>query len=209
MKPDLWRVKVAQAVVEMTIDELVQAFQSGQIEKATPVIAPGDLRWTTLGAVADLGDDDDEVIEAAPASIAPLTSDIASDMKLAEAATQPVRTSGRAGRAIGIVATYLVLIVVGAGAGAYRAAPEDVRGKLSSMKVFSKKAAASPPVVVAAARPKQEEPPPAAAPVAPAPVPTPVAAPAPEPSTAGTSVDSLPSVKQAATKKSSPRRRAR
>lgn len=206
MKPDLWRVKVAQAVVEMTIDELVQAFQSGQIEKATPVIAPGDLRWTTLGAVADLGDDD-EVIEAAPASIAPLTSDIASDMKLAEAATQPVRTSGRAGRAIGIVATYLVLIVVGAGAGAYRAAPEDVRGKLSSMKVFSKKAAAPPPVVVAAAHPKQEEPPPAAAPVAPAPVP--VAAAAPEPSAAGTSVDSLPSVKQAATKKSSPRRRAR
>lgn len=204
MKPDLWRVKVAQAVVEMTIDELVQAFQSGQIEKATPVIAPGDLRWTTLGAVADLGDDD-EVIEAAPASIAPLTSDIASDMKLAEAATQPVRTSGRAGRAIGIFATYLVLIVVGAGAGAYRAAPEDVRGKLSSIssKVLSKKAAAPPPVVVAAARP--QEPPPAVAPVAPAPVP--VAA--PEPSTAGTSVDSLPSVKQAATKKMSPRRRAR
>src|SRR5580698_4089099 len=71
MSADLFYVKLADGDVHrVSLDQLDDAFQAGHIDGATMVLADGSDKWTTLGALA--GMDDEENSEAvAPVQVIP------------------------------------------------------------------------------------------------------------------------------------------
>jgi hypothetical protein len=67
---ELWRVQLGTGEVRMmTIDDLDRAFDAGYIHSRTNVLAPGSMRWTTLGDAAGL--DDASYVEQTP-SLSPM-----------------------------------------------------------------------------------------------------------------------------------------
>ncbi len=209
---DLWQVKLSEGcVVDMTLDEVDTAFNAGRIQASTLVMPPGDMRWTTLGAAAGLED------EEAPYSIAPVAADVAPpstygfgsppvpdfdvDLNSFEGnAGLPKKRN--MGAIVAVVMTFVVLVAVGIGGGAYAARPNDVKAKIAEIK--AKVAPGQQRAAAVAAPPPAAEPPPAVKAPEPAPEPKPeeaAPAPAPEPTVATTSIDSLPNAKAAATKK--------
>lgn len=64
---DRWYVDVGGSPKMMTLDELVEAYEAGQITAQSLVTEVGGTEWRTLAEVADLGED--EEAEAVPASV--------------------------------------------------------------------------------------------------------------------------------------------
>jgi hypothetical protein len=63
-----WFVKTGASIQTMTLDELDEKFQRGEVNAKTPVFTSGMTAWDTLGAVADLEDADDDDATAVPAA---------------------------------------------------------------------------------------------------------------------------------------------
>ncbi len=60
MSADLFYVKLADGDVHrVSLDQLDDAFQAGHIDGATMVLADGTDKWTTLGELAGMGDDEE------------------------------------------------------------------------------------------------------------------------------------------------------
>jgi len=64
---DRWYVDVGGTPKMMSLDELVEAYEAGQITAQSLVTEVGGTEWRTLSEVADLGDGEEE--EAVPASV--------------------------------------------------------------------------------------------------------------------------------------------
>jgi hypothetical protein len=63
---DRWYVDVGGSPKMMTLDELVEAYEAGQITAQSLVTEVGGTEWRTLAEVADLGEEEEQ--EAVPAS---------------------------------------------------------------------------------------------------------------------------------------------
>jgi hypothetical protein len=63
---DRWYVDVGGSPKMMTLDELVEAYEAGQITAQSLVTEVGGTEWRTLSEVADLGEEEEE---PAPASV--------------------------------------------------------------------------------------------------------------------------------------------
>jgi hypothetical protein len=71
MSADLFYVKLADGDVHrVSLDQLDDAFQAGHIDGATMVLADGSDKWTTLGALAGMDDEDDSEA-VAPVQVIP------------------------------------------------------------------------------------------------------------------------------------------
>lgn len=181
----------------MSLDELDAAFDAGTIHKDSPVLAPGNVTWTTLGVLAGL----DEIaapVALSPSSIAPmvltpssrdaLDVDVDVDVDVGGALDDDDGASfvprRRAGKVIGVAFGALALLAVGFA----------VKGAISqtlATRAGEAALAAQPP-----APPPQAAPPPAplpspvvAAVEAAPPPPAPAAAPAPATSRAAADAD--------------------
>jgi hypothetical protein len=164
----------------MSLDELDAAFDAGTIHKDSPVLAPGNVTWTTLGVLAGL----DEIATPAshsPSSMAPMVftpssgSELEVDTALDDDDGASFAPRRRAGKIVGVLFGAVALLAVGFA----------IKGAISqtlATRAGEAALAAQPPA----------PPPPAPAPI-PAPVvaavvaaapppPAPVAAPAPSPS---------------------------
>lgn len=89
---DRWYVDVGGAPKMMTLDQIVEAFESGVINAKTLVTEVGGSEWKPLKEVADLGDDEAEAPPkvqppAAAPSLAPAVAPVAA-RSLAPAAAQ-------------------------------------------------------------------------------------------------------------------------
>jgi hypothetical protein len=66
---DRWYVDVGGTPKMMTLDQLVEAFEGGVINAKTLVTEVGGSEWKPLKEVADLGDDEEEAVAAAPSPV--------------------------------------------------------------------------------------------------------------------------------------------
>lgn len=63
-----WFVKTAAGIQTLTLDELDEKFQRGEVSARTPVFTSGMTAWDTLGAIADLDDAPSSVGSAVPSA---------------------------------------------------------------------------------------------------------------------------------------------
>ncbi|MBX3206609.1 MAG: hypothetical protein KF764_16165 [Labilithrix sp.] len=200
---ELWHVQLGGVVRTMSLDELDAAFQAGIVDERTMVLKGGALHWTTLGDVAG--------IDEQPNSIAPTAADIAPsslaiprlpdfDVSLTPGALDTAelatfRPKRRLGRAFGALAA--VALVGGALFGVKSYGVDALGAKVASVTSFvkAKSVENAESARTAAVAPVAAEP--VAVPVAETPSlppPAPVESlPSATPSSAGVSIDSLPS----------------
>ena len=102
----------------MSLDELDAAFDAGKIHKDSPVLAPGNVTWTTLGVLAGL----DEVappVSLSPSSIAPMVltpssrAELEVDIALDDDDGASLVPRRRAGKVVGVLFGALALVAVG------------------------------------------------------------------------------------------------
>jgi hypothetical protein len=63
-----WFVKTGAGIQSLTLDELDEKFQRGEVSARTPVFTSGMTAWDTLGAIADLEDAATSVPAAVPSA---------------------------------------------------------------------------------------------------------------------------------------------
>jgi hypothetical protein len=102
----------------MSLDELDAAFDAGTIHKDSPVLAPGNVTWTTLGVLAGL----DEIatpVSHSPSSMAPMVftpssgSELEVDTALDDDDGASFAPRRRAGKVVGVLFGAVALLAVG------------------------------------------------------------------------------------------------
>jgi hypothetical protein len=79
---ELWSILLPSGEIRKgTLDQLDEAFNAGQIQSTTPVLAPGATTWSTLGALAGLEDapapqQQPATPYSSPASLRPVAADV-------------------------------------------------------------------------------------------------------------------------------------
>ncbi|AKV04425.1 hypothetical protein AKJ09_11088 [Labilithrix luteola] len=144
---DLWRVKLTTGEVRaMSLDALDEAFQSGLLTEATPVLPPGATAWTTLADAAGLDAASAEPVQ----SIAPVAMSVAEPPAPAlgvDLDTLPDEAfKPKKGRVLAFVGVGLA-VACGLGFGALRVANLDAKAP-SSQPVATAAAAAPPPAAM-------------------------------------------------------------
>lgn len=142
---DLWSVKLPTGEVRaMSLDALDEAFQSGLLTEATPVLPPGATTWTTLADAAGL-----EAPVAEPVqSLAPVAMSVSESSGRSPAVELDLDTlpdeafKPKKGRMLAFAIVGLA-VVGGLGFGALRVA--NVDAKVQSSQAVNAVAAAVPP----------------------------------------------------------------
>jgi hypothetical protein len=87
-----WFVKTGASIQSLTLDELDEKFQRGELNAKTPVFTSGMTAWDTLGAIADLDDAGDNAATAMPS--ARIIEDLSEALEPLDGDSFPPMTAG-------------------------------------------------------------------------------------------------------------------